>query len=121
MVRCPGYVPRSSAWIAVPEGEGGAECDVALAQGGEITGRVVDTAGTPIQDAVVRVEGAAGIGGSAVVRTWGADGRFATGQVVGETFRVRVEAAGYVSRVLDAVAADSDVEIALAREERQPR
>lgn len=121
MVRCPGYVPRPSAWLAVPEGERGAECDVALAQGGAVTGRVVDTAGAAIQGAVVRVEGAAGIGGSAVVRTWGADGRFAAGQVVGETFRVRVEAARYVSRVLDAVAADSDVEIALAREERQPR
>lgn len=119
--RCPGFVPRTSAWLAVPEGDGGAECDVVLEQGGAVTGRVVDEAGTPIQDAVVRVEGAAGIGGSAVVRTWGADGRFATGQVMGETLRVRVDATGYVSRVLEAVAPDSDVEIALAREERRPR
>ena len=66
----------------------------------------------------MKVEGAAGIGGNATVRTWQDDGRFDSGVVAGDVLRLTVTAEGYAPRVLGGLAPDSELDVVLQRAAR---
>jgi len=122
-VVAPGRPPAESDAVELESGERSRGVRIVLSEGALLYGRIVDSAGDPIEGATVRLDGMTQAAGSSIEPVHsGQDGRYELPGVPTGPFSIRVTHGGYLGRVIAGIDTsgrrrlERDVELADAEE-----